>query len=206
MVENQIRGRGIKSQAVLAAMSKVPRHRFVPPAERDLAYTDGPLPIGRGQTISQPYIVAIMTELIEPRKTMRVLEIGTGSGYQAAVLAECVGEVDSIEVIPELGRSAASLLAELGYRNVRVRIGDGYGGWPDRAPYRRDPAHRCASGASSPAAAGSAQDRRTPGGPGRPRGARSARVHPNGEGLHARGDRAGAVRSDDRQGPAALSG
>ena len=135
MVDNQLRRRGIKSQAVLAAMSKVPRHRFVPPAERDFAYTDGPLPISRGQTISQPYIVAIMTELIEPRATMRVLEIGTGSGYQAAVLAECVREVDTIEVIPELGRSAASLLAELGYRHVQVRIGDGYGGWPERAPY-----------------------------------------------------------------------
>jgi len=135
MVENQLRRRGIKSQAVLTAMSKVPRHRFVPPAESSFAYTDGPLPIGHEQTISQPYIVAIMTELIEPRETMRVLEIGTGSGYQAAVLAECVREVDTIEVIPELGRTAASLLAELGYRKVQVKIGDGYGGWPERAPY-----------------------------------------------------------------------
>ena len=135
MVENQLRGRGIKNQDVLAAMSKVPRNRFVPATEKVFAYTDGPLPIGHGQTISQPYIVALMTELIEPKKSMRVLEIGTGSGYQAAVLAECVSEVDTIEVVPELGKSAASLLAELGYLNVRVRIGDGYGGWPERAPY-----------------------------------------------------------------------
>ncbi|HMF35560.1 MAG TPA: protein-L-isoaspartate(D-aspartate) O-methyltransferase, partial [Isosphaeraceae bacterium] len=94
-----------------------------------------PLPIGQGQTISQPYIVALMTELIEPRKEMRVLEIGTGSGYQAAVLAECVGEVDTIEIVPELGRAAASLLGELGYRSVHARIGDGYEGWPERAPF-----------------------------------------------------------------------
>jgi protein-L-isoaspartate(D-aspartate) O-methyltransferase len=135
MVENQIRKRGIKSQAVLAALSKVPRHRFVPHQKADFAYTDEPVSIARGQTISQPYIVALMTELIDPKKTMRVLEIGTGSGYQAAVLAECVLEVDTIEVIPELGRGATRLLSELGYRNVQVRIGDGYGGWPQRAPY-----------------------------------------------------------------------
>jgi protein-L-isoaspartate(D-aspartate) O-methyltransferase len=116
-------------------MEKVPRHRFVPSPLRDLAYEDGPLPIGRGQTISQPFIVALMTELIEPAKTMRVLEIGTGSGYQAAVLAECVSEVDTIEVVPELGRSAKALLRELSYRNVRARIGDGYEGWPERAPF-----------------------------------------------------------------------
>ena len=117
------------------AMGKVPRHRFVPSHLGDLAYRDDPLPIGQGQTISQPYIVALMTELIEPRKEMRVLEIGTGSGYQAAVLAECVGEVDTIEVVPELGRAAASLLRELGYRSVHTRIGDGYEGWPERAPF-----------------------------------------------------------------------
>jgi protein-L-isoaspartate(D-aspartate) O-methyltransferase len=113
----------------------VPRHRFVPALWQGRAYTDGPLPIGEAQTISQPYIVAWMTELIEPKKEMRVLEIGTGSGYQAAVLAECVAEIDTIEVIPELGRKAEALLRELGYRNIRTRIGDGYAGWPDRAPY-----------------------------------------------------------------------
>ena len=102
---------------------------------RGLAYSDEPLPIGDGQTISQPYIVGWMTELIEPTTTMRVLEIGTGSGYQAAVLAECVGEVDTIEVVPALGKKAESLLGELGYRNIRVRIGDGYEGWIERAPY-----------------------------------------------------------------------
>ncbi|MGO9470966.1 MAG: protein-L-isoaspartate(D-aspartate) O-methyltransferase [Isosphaeraceae bacterium] len=135
MVERQIRDRGVTDKAVLAAMSKVPRHRFVPPLRQGLAYSDGPLPIGAGQTISQPYIVAWMTELIRPRKEMRVLEIGTGSGYQSAVLAECVAEVDSIEVVPGLGRQAEARLRELDYRNVRVRIGDGYEGWPDRAPY-----------------------------------------------------------------------
>ena len=135
MVEGQIRDRGITNRAVLAAMSKVPRHRFVPRLRQGLAYSDGPLSIGEGQTISQPYIVAWMTELIRPTKEMRVLEIGTGSGYQAAVLAECVAEVDSIEVVPSLGRQAEARLREQGYRNVRVRIGDGYEGWPDRAPY-----------------------------------------------------------------------
>ena len=119
MVQEQLRRNGIRDPAVLAAMEKVPRHRFVPPLLREQAYEDGPLPIGHGQTISQPYIVALMTELIVPKKSMRVLEIGTGSGYQAAVLAECVGEVDSIEVVPELGQSAAGLLKELGYRNVQ---------------------------------------------------------------------------------------
>ena len=135
MVKTQIEARGIKDKAVLSAMRKVPRHRFVPTLWQGRAYSDSPLPIGKAQTISQPYIVAWMTELIEPKKGMRVLEIGTGSGYQAAVLAECVAKVDTIEVIPELGRKAEALLRELGYRNIRTRIGDGYGGWPDRAPY-----------------------------------------------------------------------
>jgi protein-L-isoaspartate(D-aspartate) O-methyltransferase len=135
MVKTQLEGRGIKDKAVLIAMRKVPRQRFVPALWRGRAYDDGPLPIGDGQTISQPYIVAWMTELIGPKKSMRVLEIGTGSGYQAAVLAECVGEVDTIEVVPALGRKADSLLGELGYRNIRTRIGDGYAGWPERAPY-----------------------------------------------------------------------
>jgi len=135
MVASQIQDRGITNKAVLTALRQVPRHRFVPAVWRGLAYTDGPLPIGEGQTISQPYIVAWMTELIEPTKKMRVLEIGTGSGYQAAVLAECVAEVDTIEVVPSLGNKAKGLLAELGYRNVQVRLGDGYEGWPERAPY-----------------------------------------------------------------------
>jgi protein-L-isoaspartate(D-aspartate) O-methyltransferase len=135
MVRYQIVSRGIKDESVLEALRKVPRHRFVPAIWQPRAYTDGPLPIGDGQTISQPYIVAWMTELVEPNKKMRVLEIGTGSGYQAAILSECVGEVDSIEVVPALGRKAKTLLGDLEYRNVQVRIGDGYEGWPERAPY-----------------------------------------------------------------------
>jgi protein-L-isoaspartate(D-aspartate) O-methyltransferase len=135
MVGTQIERRGVKDKAVLTALRQVPRHQFVPALWRGLAYADEPLPIGDGQTISQPYIVGWMTELIEPTKKMRVLEIGTGSGYQAAVLAECVGEVDTIEVVPNLSKKAESLLGELGYRNIRVRIGDGYEGWSERAPY-----------------------------------------------------------------------
>jgi protein-L-isoaspartate(D-aspartate) O-methyltransferase len=135
MVARQIKERGISDQGVLAAMNKVPRHRFIPEALQGVAYSDGPLPIGEGQTISQPYVVGWMTDMIKPTKEMRVLEIGTGSGYQAAVLAECVGEVDTVEVIPKLGRQAEARLSELGYRNIRVKIGDGYEGWPDRAPY-----------------------------------------------------------------------
>jgi protein-L-isoaspartate(D-aspartate) O-methyltransferase len=135
MIKTQLEARGIKDRAVLEAMRKVPRHRFVPRLLRVSAYEDGPLPIGEGQTISQPYIVAWMTELIGPNKGMRVLEIGTGSGYQAAVLAECVGEVDTIEVVPLLGKSAERILRELGYRNIRTRIGDGYHGWPERARF-----------------------------------------------------------------------
>jgi protein-L-isoaspartate(D-aspartate) O-methyltransferase len=135
MIRTQLEARGIRDRAVLDAMRKVPRHRFVPRLLGLSAYDDGPLPIGEGQTISQPYIVAWMTELIGPKKGMRVLEIGTGSGYQAAVLAECVDEVDTIEVVPSLGKSAERLLGELGYRNIRTRIGDGYHGWPERAPF-----------------------------------------------------------------------
>ena len=116
---------------------KVPRHRFVPAVWQALAYTDGPLPIGEEQTISQPYIVALMTELIEPTKKMRVLEIGTGSGYQAAVLAECVarGRLDRSRSRTWVDRAEGDCSRDLGYRNVQVRIGDGYGGWPERAPY-----------------------------------------------------------------------
>jgi protein-L-isoaspartate(D-aspartate) O-methyltransferase len=135
MVVTQIEARGVDQPCVLDAMRRVPRERFVPaPLEND-AYRDGPLSIGRGQTISQPYIVALMTALIEPRKEMRVLEIGTGSGYQAAVLAECVADVFTIEIIPELGRQAAERLDGLSYTNVHPRVGDGYDGWPDEAPF-----------------------------------------------------------------------
>lgn len=135
MVEDQIVARGITDEAVLSALRKVPRHRFVPEDQRRLAYHDGPLPIGIGQTISQPYIVALMTELSGPDPTHKVLEIGTGSGYQAAILAECFEEVYTIEIIPELGKRAESLLQELGYENIHVRIGDGYDGWPSEQPF-----------------------------------------------------------------------
>jgi len=135
MVRTQIEARHIEAPQVLEAMRQVPRERFVPDAERRYAYSDGPLPIGSEQTISQPYIVALMTELIDPRPDMKVLEVGTGSGYQAAVLAECVGSVYSIEILEDLGRRARDLLAELGYDNVHVRIGDGFDGWPEEAPF-----------------------------------------------------------------------
>jgi len=134
MVAEQVEARGVKDPTVLAALRAVPRHRFVPAAEGRFAYDDGPLPIGGGQTISQPYIVALMTALARPKPGMRVLEVGTGSGYQAAVLARCVAEVDTVEVRPELGHRAERLLRELGYKNVRVRVGDGFDGWPERAP------------------------------------------------------------------------
>ncbi len=135
MVADQIERRGVRDPAVLAAMRKVPRHQFVPESLRREAYDDHPLPIGLGQTISQPYIVALMTELARPRAGMKVLEVGTGSGYQAAVLAEIVGTVDTIEIVPELGRRATAVLGEMGYRNVRVFIGDGFDGRPQNAPF-----------------------------------------------------------------------
>jgi len=135
MVSTQIEARGVTDPLVLQAMRTVPRHLFVPPELRDQAYRDSPLPIGHRQTISQPYIVALMTELIRPAPGMKVLEIGTGSGYQAAVLAECVDKVFTIEILPELGREAAQLLEQLGYDNVITRIGDGYDGWPEEAPF-----------------------------------------------------------------------
>jgi protein-L-isoaspartate(D-aspartate) O-methyltransferase len=119
------------------AMARVPRHRFVLPEEQSWAYADRALPIGEGQTISQPFVVALMTELLQPEPTDRVLEVGTGSGYQAAVLAECVAHVFTIEIVRALGERAAALLSELGYRNVEVRIGDGYMGWPEAAPFDR---------------------------------------------------------------------
>jgi protein-L-isoaspartate(D-aspartate) O-methyltransferase len=128
-------GRRQLEAAVLAAIAKVPRHRFVPPPWAALAYSNRPLPIGHGQTISQPFIVALMTQSIDPKPTDRVLEIGTGSGYQAAVLAELVARVHTIEIVRPLGERAAELLRELGYANVDVRIGDGYLGWPEAAPF-----------------------------------------------------------------------
>ena len=128
-------GRATFADRVMAAMMKVERHRFVPPSEAKYAYRDHPLPIGSGQTISQPYIVALSTDLIEPKPHHVVLEIGTGSGYQAAVLAELVQQVYSIEIVESLGREAAERLASLGYRNVEVRIGDGYQGWTEKAPF-----------------------------------------------------------------------
>ena len=123
------------SPAVRAALAGVERHRFVPESQRALAYGNHPLPIGAGQTISQPYIVALSTDLVAPRPGHRVLEVGTGSGYQAAILAEIVGKVYTIELIADLGNAAAERLRALGYRNVEVRIGDGYAGWPEAAPF-----------------------------------------------------------------------
>jgi protein-L-isoaspartate(D-aspartate) O-methyltransferase len=128
-------GRPQFSDAVMAAMGKVPRHRFVPLPQEPFAYENRPLPIGDGQTISQPYVVALMTELLDPKPGHIVLEIGTGSGYQAAVLAELVSRVYSIEIVAPLGKRAAQLLRDLGYRNVEARIGDGYSGWPEAAPF-----------------------------------------------------------------------
>lgn len=136
MVRTQIERRGVQDARVLEAMRRVPRERFVPVENRSLAYSDGPLPIGWDQTISQPYIVAFMTELLDVRPGVRVLEIGTGSGYQAAVLAELGAEVYSIEVIDPLAARAAHVLDELGYA-VHVRVGDGYRGWPEEAPFDR---------------------------------------------------------------------
>ncbi|NOZ30134.1 MAG: protein-L-isoaspartate(D-aspartate) O-methyltransferase [Chloroflexi bacterium] len=135
MVEKTMRARDITDERVLAAMEKVPRHEFVLPEYLDQAYADHPLPIGFGQTISQPYIVALMTQLLQLQPTDKVLEIGTGSGYQAAVLAELVDEVYTIEIIPELAQSAKERLKRLGYKNVHVRQGDGYYGWPEEAPF-----------------------------------------------------------------------
>jgi protein-L-isoaspartate(D-aspartate) O-methyltransferase len=135
MVERQLKGRDITDARVLWAMGKVPRHRFVRPALVAEAYADRALPIDEGQTISQPYIVALMTQLLELRGPERVLEVGTGSGYQAAVLAELVKQVYTIEILPGLAKRAATLLKELGYTNVEVRAGDGYQGWPGQAPF-----------------------------------------------------------------------
>jgi len=135
MVENQIKARGVKDPRVLAALLKVERHRFVPEKYLDSAYSDQPLPIGEGQTISQPYIVGLMTELLELKGNENVLEIGTGSGYQAAILAELAKEVYTIEIIESLASTAEKRLSELGYQNVRLKAGDGYLGWPEAAPF-----------------------------------------------------------------------
>jgi protein-L-isoaspartate(D-aspartate) O-methyltransferase len=135
MVQSQLRDRDVTDARVLAAMEKVPRHEFVPQELRTMAYADHPLPIGHDQTISQPYIVALMTQLARPKPTARALDVGTGSGYQAAVLAELCKEVYSIEILAPLANDARKRLARLGYKNVEVRCGDGYRGWPEHAPF-----------------------------------------------------------------------
>ncbi len=135
MVTQQISARGITDRATLQALRKVPRHLFVPASQASEAYSDSPLPIGYGQTISQPFIVAYMTELVRPAKGKNVLEVGTGSGYQAAVLAEIVDTVYTIEIVPELAREVAAKLNMLDYKNVVTKYGDGYKGWPEHAPF-----------------------------------------------------------------------
>jgi protein-L-isoaspartate(D-aspartate) O-methyltransferase len=135
MVKQQLAARDIDNQDVLQSMGEVPRHRFVPAAVQPYAYTDSPLPIGLGQTISQPYIVALMTQLAEPKPEEKALEVGTGSGYQAAVLSNLVKRVFTIEIIEELADSAKTTLQETGFLNVTVRYGDGYAGWEEEAPF-----------------------------------------------------------------------
>jgi len=135
MVEEQIAARGVLDPRLLAVMGSLPRHLFVPADDLAWAYADGPLPIGHGQTISQPYIVALMTELLQVESTDRVLEVGTGSGYQAAVLGQLAAEVHTVEMIPELAAQAARVLTDLGYINVYVHLGDGSLGWLEDAPY-----------------------------------------------------------------------
>ncbi len=137
MIDSQLRSRGIADPRVLDAMRKVPRHLFVPEEFRWRAYDDSPLPIGHDQTISQPYIVGYMSEALELKPTDRVLEIGTGSGYQAAILGELAGEVYTIEIVPELAERARTALESAGYKNVHVRHGNGYLGWPEAAPFDR---------------------------------------------------------------------
>jgi protein-L-isoaspartate(D-aspartate) O-methyltransferase len=136
MVRAQLRGRGIRDEAVLAAMETTPRELFVPPDLADQAYADRALPLGSGQTISQPYMVARMTEALEPRPGDRVLEVGTGSGYQAAVLSRLVDRVYSVERKPELAEGARERLARMGVENVEIRVADGSGGWPEKGPYQ----------------------------------------------------------------------
>ena len=137
MVDTQIRARGVKGEKVLAAMGKVPRHLFVPEALRAFSYGDEPLPIGEGQTISQPYMVAIMTELLKLKGTEKVLEVGTGSGYQGAVIAELTKEVYTIERIESLADRAAETFRSLSYKNIHIKTGDGTLGWPEEAPFDR---------------------------------------------------------------------
>lgn len=135
MLEQQLKRRGIRDERVLSAMGDVQRHLFVPPELIASAYDDGPLPIGFGQTISQPYVVALMTEVVRPQPTERALDIGTGCGYQAAILSRLAQEVYSMEILEELASQAANRLQDLGYGNVQVRHGDGYRGWPEQAPF-----------------------------------------------------------------------
>jgi len=135
MVETQIKARGIKDARVIKAMKKIPRHIFVPENMRAHAYNDEPLPVGEGQTISQPYIVAYMTEVLQLKADNKILEIGTGSGYQAAVLAEIVNEVYTVDIIEVLSQRAQNVLKELGYKNIHYEIGDGKAGWKEHAPY-----------------------------------------------------------------------
>jgi protein-L-isoaspartate(D-aspartate) O-methyltransferase len=135
MVDQDLRGRGIKDARVLEAMESVPRHFFVPESLQSFAYEDRPLPIGDGQTISQPYIVALMTELLELKGTEKVLEIGTGSGYQAAVLARLARHVFSVEILPSLARRAKKLVDQMGFTNVEIKVGDGFFGWQEYAPF-----------------------------------------------------------------------
>ena len=137
MIKNQLQSRGIRDDAVLEVMRSVERHNFVPENYRDRAYSDGPLPIGHGQTISQPYIVAFMTEQLQVSSQHKILEIGTGSGYQAAILGELAKHVFTIEIIPELAEDAKNILNHLSYKNITVRAGDGYKGWPEEAPFER---------------------------------------------------------------------
>jgi protein-L-isoaspartate(D-aspartate) O-methyltransferase len=146
MVAEQIRARGVRDARVLDAMTRVPREQFVPPALRSEAYDDHPLSIGHGQTISQPYIVGYMSEALRLDPSHRVLEIGTGCGYQTAVLAELAAEVFSVELLPQLADRARETLSALGYTNVHIRTGDGHEGWPEHAPYDR------ILGAAAPAA------------------------------------------------------
>jgi protein-L-isoaspartate(D-aspartate) O-methyltransferase len=135
MLENQIKARGVKDLRVLSSMLKVERHLFVPKSSQSNAYADQPLPIGDGQTISQPYIVALMTELLELKGDERVLEVGTGSGYQAVVLGELAKEVYTVEIVEPLAMAAKKRIEELGYKNITVRVSDGYLGWPEMAPF-----------------------------------------------------------------------
>lgn len=135
MIQTQIVARGVKNSRVLSSLSKIPRHFFVPNVSLEEAYSDRPLAIGHGQTISQPYIVALMAELLDPQPTDKILEIGTGSGYQTAVLSQLVREIFSIEIVPELARRAKFLFQELGIHNINTKIDDGYKGWFEKAPF-----------------------------------------------------------------------